>query len=449
MKPPPMVAKQRGRTGRKARNAARTVIGAEGSFRRNTVVLTAGTFTAQALPLVLYPVFTRMYTPVDFGVYATISLLATLLAILATGAYEHTILIARSRRAAAHIAAYSLVRSIGVIALLFGPLFLFGHLLVRWGLDATVLTWLPLVPAIALAVVVYGCYSEWCVRSRYFGELSRVRIWQASAIAASRLGLGAVLPAFNGYVAGDVLGKVVSAARCGAMFWRNDRPYLHIHTLPRMRAAARRYAHVARYAMPDVLIGHLAGSVHILFIGAAFGAEQLGYVSVVLSMMYVPVTIMSSAIKDVFRQRASVEFTREGSCRRTYRRLVVPITIVAALGFGAVYFVAPFLFPRVLGENWAVTGEYARILTPLFFWNFVSMSLGGVLVIAERTDVSLLWQIVNFVLTVTALVVGTQVLNDVAGALWCYSLARAATYMLYMGLSYRFAKGPSVSSRPV
>jgi O-antigen/teichoic acid export membrane protein len=149
---------------------------------------------------------------------------------------------------------------------------------------------------------------------------------------------------------------------------------------------------------------------------------------------------VSSAVKDVFRQRASVEYATEGSCRRTYRRLLMPIGLLAFAGFAILYVISPTLFPLVLGPTWAVAGEYARILTPLFFCNFVAMSLGGVLVIAERTDVSLAWQVANLVLTIAALIVGTRVLNNMAAALWCYTVVRAASYLLYMALSYFYAE---------
>jgi O-antigen/teichoic acid export membrane protein len=425
--------------------SAEGVVGTAGSFRRNALVLTAGTLTAQALPLVLYPVFTRIYAPAEFGVFATVSLFGSVAAILASGAYEYAILIAPSRRVASHVVAYSLLRS-GIVlaaillAILLAMLLMSDAVLMRLGVEAAVLRWLPVVPFMAAAVVICNCYSEWCVRNRYFGELSKLRIWQSSAIAAARLGLGLFVPTLNGFVAGDAVGKAASAARSGGMLWARDRPYLFIHTLTRVRTVARRYAHVARYALPDQLINTLGGSIHVLFFAAAFGTEQLGYVSLVLSVMYVPVTVVSSAVKDVFRQRASVEYANEGSCRGTYRRLLVPLFVLAVAGFGTFYAVSPTLFPLVLGPGWGVAGEYARILTPLFFWNFVSMSLGGVMQIAERTDVSLGWQIVSLVLTVAALLVGTRVLNDIVAALWWFSLARAAVYVLYMGLSYYYAE---------
>lgn len=426
--------------------SGKALIGTAGSFRRNALVLTGGTLTAQVLPLALYPVFTRIYTPAEVGVFATVSLFATLAAIVASGTYEQAILIARSRRMAAHLAAYSLLRS----ALVLTPLLLLSvplsGVLVRMGMDEAVVPWLPSVPLVAAALVVYSCYSEWCVRNRNFGELARLRIWQTSAIAAARLGLGLIVPSINGFVAGDVLGKVISGGRSGLMLWARDRAYLFIHTVARVRAAARRYAHVARYTLPDQLINNLSGSIHVLFLGAAFGTEQLGYVTVVLSVLYLPVTVVSSAVKDVFRQRASVEYVTEGTCRPTYRRLLAPISALAVVGFGTLYLVSPWLFPFVLGSDWAVAGKYARILTPLFFWNFVSMSLGGVLVIVERTDVSLVWQIVTLAITVAALLVGTRVLNNVVGALWCFTLARTASYILYMALSYYYAERPSAVS---
>ncbi len=421
---------------------AEALVGRAGSFRRNALVLTAGTLTAQALPLLLYPVFTRIYAPAQFGVFATVSLFATIAAILAGGGYEQAILITRSRRVAAHVFAYTLLRGAIVLVAVFALSIPLGGVLVRMGMDRAVVPWLPSIAPVAAALVVYNGYSEWCVRNRYFAELSRVRIWQTSAIAVSRVGLGLLVPTINGFVAGDVLGKLASAGRSGVMLWARDRAYFHIHTVAKVRAAASRYASLARYTWPDQLINNLGGSIHVLFLGAAFGTAQLGYVTLVLSAMYVPVTVVSSAVKDVFRQRASLEYVNEGTCRPTYRRLLFPIVLLALSGFGTLYLVSPTLFPLVLGADWAAAGEYAQILTPLFFWNFVSMSLGGVLVIAERTDVSLIWQIVNLALTIAALFVGTRILNDMVGALWCYSLARAASYILYMVLSYYYAERP-------
>jgi lipopolysaccharide exporter len=209
-----------------------TMVGVSGSFRRNALVLTAGTLTAQALPLLLYPIFTRIYEPAAFGVFATISLFSMIAALLASGAYESAVLIAPSRRVSAQIVGYALMRSSIVLAVILAAVLLAGDAVLRLGVDRAVHRWLPLVPFVAAAGVVYNCYSEWCVRHQYFGELSRLRIWQTSAIAVARLILGVTTPLINGFVLGDAVGKAASAIRSGAMLWSRDRPYFLIHTMP-------------------------------------------------------------------------------------------------------------------------------------------------------------------------------------------------------------------------
>ena len=68
--------------------------------------------------------------------------------------------------------------------------------------------------------------------------------------------------------------------------------------------------------MPDQIISNLAGSIHIFFISAFFGSTQLGFVAItVSSILYVPITIFSSAIKDVFKQRAIEDIENSGNCR--------------------------------------------------------------------------------------------------------------------------------------
>ena len=42
-------------------------------FNRNVLTLMTGTTIAQALPIAITPILTRLYTPEDFGVFAIFS----------------------------------------------------------------------------------------------------------------------------------------------------------------------------------------------------------------------------------------------------------------------------------------------------------------------------------------------------------------------------------------
>ena len=58
------------------------------SFFKTSMILTMGTTFAQAIPIVFYPILSRLYTPAEFGILATISAVFSLLALLATGQYQ-------------------------------------------------------------------------------------------------------------------------------------------------------------------------------------------------------------------------------------------------------------------------------------------------------------------------------------------------------------------------
>jgi hypothetical protein len=85
-------------------------------------------------------------------------------------------------------------------------------------------------------------------------------------------------------------------------------------------------------------------------------------------------------------------------------------------------------------------GEYAQILIPMFFFNFVAMSLGGVLVIAKKMGTSLGWQITGLLLASAALLTGVAVFKNVTDTLLLFTIARSMSYVHYMILSYKHAK---------
>jgi len=413
-----------------------------GDFALNAGLVMAGTVVAQILPLLFYPIFTRLYSPADFGTFATISMIATPLAILASGAYEQAFLIVRSRAATANLFLFIMLRSATVLL----PCLLL--LLVLRGSIATALAdpalriSLVFVPLIAFGQVFYNCTAEWLVREKAFMGLTVNRIWQSFALSLAKLGFGAGGWFSGGLVLGEALGRLLYIGDTYRRVWRVPLGSLST-SRTRMAVMGKRFRTFPRLMVPDQLINTFAGSVHILIIGYAFGPTELGYVSLLFSALYLPVTVVSSSLKDVFRQRASVDYAREGNCRPLYVKLLLPVTLLGIAGFGLLYLISPWLFVFVFGAKWAALGVYARILIPMFFFNFVAMSLGGVLVIARKMGVSLGWQVTGLVLATAALLVGVLVFENVVDTLLLFTLARSVSYAHYMILSYRHAKRPT------
>jgi O-antigen/teichoic acid export membrane protein len=120
-----------------------------GDFARNAGVLTIGTIGSQLIVLAFFPLLTRLYTPAEFGVVSVIYMTTSLLAVIASGAAEGAILIANSKRAAAHVIGWIAARSAIVLFIAFIGALILPHYIGNKLIEPSIQMWLPLVPFIA------------------------------------------------------------------------------------------------------------------------------------------------------------------------------------------------------------------------------------------------------------------------------------------------------------
>ena len=133
-----------------------------------TLTLLAGGALAQALPLLLAPLLTRLYTPDQFGHYTLIAAVAVNVGVIACARYEYALpLEADAQRARALLALC--LRVLLAVSLLCVPVAIWLSL----GNPASGWLWLPAVVASAGAV---QCLTMWATRAQRFGALSLARV---------------------------------------------------------------------------------------------------------------------------------------------------------------------------------------------------------------------------------------------------------------------------------
>lgn len=72
-------------------------------FLTDAFIVTLGTIAAQVLPLIFYPVLTRLFSPADFGILATITAITGVLTVIVTGKYETIVLIVDDKKDTANL----------------------------------------------------------------------------------------------------------------------------------------------------------------------------------------------------------------------------------------------------------------------------------------------------------------------------------------------------------
>ncbi|MDP4274087.1 MAG: hypothetical protein Q8907_07400, partial [Bacteroidota bacterium] len=80
----------------------------DSEFFRNIITLFSGNVVAQIIPLLAYPVLTRLYQPSDFGTLALFTSIVGILSVMATGRYELSVILPKRDEDAAGLLVLSL-----------------------------------------------------------------------------------------------------------------------------------------------------------------------------------------------------------------------------------------------------------------------------------------------------------------------------------------------------
>lgn len=411
-------------------------------FARNSLILSAGVALAQVLPFLFYPVLGRIFTSEEFGLLATLTSVITVLSVAGSGKYESGIVIADGKREAANLAVLSV--AVGFVALLVGWLlcqFVLLRPLTSWLHQPDLGRWFYLCPLAAFSIIVFNVYNEWCVREKYFKSLAVNKIINSSAVVLSKTLFGFWRIFAQGLVMGDVIGRAISALGCVVRaLWRDGRTFLQVRWADMKRCAVK-FREFPLFNMPGRLLNSLGQSIPIWLLAAYYGQTEVGLFSMALTLFSVPINIISTSVSDVFRQKATEEFKSQGQCLSIFNKIMFGLGGLGLVLLLALVWFLPGLCTLFLGDQWYETGVYAQILSPAMVLMFVSNSLSGMFVVANKQRAFFWWQLYFSASTLVSVWLGCTVFGTITATLILFSLFRSSAYLASLIMTRVYAKG--------
>lgn len=410
-------------------------------FLKNASVLLLGTASAQFLPIIFYPILTRIYSPSDFGLFASLSAITTILVTLSTGKYEFSILITETKKDGVSVIHLVLFFSSCILLLVTILFLVFSDSIASLMNNQELKKWILISPVTAFFIVIFNSFNEWCVKNKYFTPLSYNKVINAGATTFSKVFFGFVGVLSAGLVIGDSLGRFISALGCVIRGIKKDRDLFLKIDIENSKKLLFKYINFPKYTLPAQLLNTLGGQLPIFLIGYFFSKNDVGFFSMTIIILSIPIKVISQAIRDVFRQKANQELKAKGSCRHIYVKLFKMLSLVSLVVVCVVFYFLPYLFSLVLGEEWEASGEFAQILSPMIVLSFISNALGGVLIITENLKPALYWQIYYVTVALFSLLISGFLFNDnIKQVLIIYASAMSSAYILQIILSYHYSE---------
>ncbi len=393
---------------------------------RPTLTLLTGGALAQALPLLLGPWLTRLYSPQEFGVYHLFAAAAANLAVVACARYEFALPLAADE-AQAGVLRWLCLLLLLVMAMLCA---LAGAM---WSVSASAWwpAWLP------LAVVVLGAVSLatlWATRQQRFRALAVARVLQHGGGAAAQAAAGVAQAGVHGLIVAPILAGLAALLALRLPLGRPAQA-----TRAALVETARHHREFPLLNTPHAFLGALQDTVTVALISATLGSAAAGAWGLALRYLKAPATLVGGALSQALYPRlAAGGGTVTAEARRTVRQAMLTLAAIAAPLVLLLWAFGPQLFAWAFGERWREAGELARALALYIGVHFVASPLAVVTMAWQAQAWALRLALVGQLGFVLALAVGLQ-LGSLAAAGWVVSGVTAAYFGYYF---LRLARWP-------
>lgn len=406
----------------------------EPAFRKNVFTLMAGTSVAQALPIAISPILTRIYTPDDFGIFAVYLALASIIAVIVSGRYELAIMLPHKDDDAFQIMVFAMIITVVMSLSLLLLVIIFNYEFASAIQHPEIAPFLYFLPFSVFISGLSQSLNFWHNRHKRYNNIAINRVAQGSGTASGQLGFASVNQSV-GLIAGQIFGQFLGLIYFAKSYGSKDHTKYRVDVL-KIRALAIRYRKFPWIDGPTQLINIIANQAPNILLSTLFSASSAGFYYLTQRVLQAPITFISGSVLDVFKQRASEDYKKYGNCRKIFRNTFRTLLLLGAPASLVLFFFIEDLITLVFGETWREAGSYAQIMTPALFLRFMANPLSFMIYISEKQIVNLSGMLSLFVMIFLSLFLSQNALGAVFGISVSYSIV----YTYYIIVSARLAK---------
>lgn len=371
-----------------------------------------GNSFAALFPIVLAPILTRIYTESEFGVYTTYLAVVTIFCSFSTGRYDIAILESQTRNIAKHLAILASVLTICVSTIAFIVLPLIPFLFPKLENISELGYLLYIIPLTILLVSFVQISTQVLNREKQFKEMAGAKIIRTGLGSVMQVGSGYLNFSYYGLVIGKLLGDLISLFY-GLHIIIREKVFANerIHT-KRIKYVAKKFDKYLKINSIHSFLNISTTSSIPILLGVFFDSSIVGYYGLSFSVCFLPVTLISQAVFQIFSREFSVRIDEGKELVSYFKSTIVKLALVSIPIFVVLILFGDILFEIVFGVNWKIAGVFAQILTPYLFSTFVVSPFAFVALRLNKHSHIFKIELVNMVLRISSIIIGSIYFNE-------------------------------------
>ena len=371
---------------------------------KNSLVLINGTIISQIINAIMSPFMSRLYSPEDFGKYSTLTAIILIVTVIANGKYDLAIMDSKDNdkeRKATYYGGMLLTISSCLVILLFG-----GMLAIFNCINYS------LLDIIAIATFTFfssnnSIINIWLNKNGLYKQISRNRIIYSSVNFFGVILFGILKLGYLGIVFSVFMAHLIQFIYVYYFLYKKTRFCEYKYNRQETIQQLKKHINFPKFQMPALLLNSASTQVPVLLFNSFLGNAVSGWYSMTVKVINLPMTIVGSAIGDVFFKEASEIYSKSKERLKTFTyntfnkmRWIGLIPMCALVGYGDI------LFSFVLGSDWQMAGIYSRILAPWYYMTFITSPFTHLFTVLNKQNKNLVVNIIMLSSRVISIALG-------------------------------------------
>uniref|UniRef100_UPI004057BAE9 lipopolysaccharide biosynthesis protein n=1 Tax=Candidatus Electronema sp. TaxID=2698783 RepID=UPI004057BAE9 len=404
-------------------------------FGRNVVTLMTGTVIAQAIPIAISPILTRLYSPEEFGLFALYMGLAAILSVIVTGRYEQAIMLPADDDDAANLVVLSLAITVIISLLVLLLIFLTSSNVASALEKPEIEAWLFLLPVTIFLTGIYQTLNYWNNRKKQYKTLAKNRIYQSTTMSIMHIGGGFISGSGLFLIFGNLIGNIASAFFLGLNIFKKDSSSFIDIRKDKQILLAKRYKKFPIFDTWGALANVSSYQIQNILLPIFYGLSSAGFYFVVLRVLQAPLSLINTSLTEVYKQKLTDPKTTDDDLKRYYKKMFVFLLSIGLPPLVLFMLIGEELFSFAFGSEWQVAGEYAIILSPMFYIRFIASPLSYFLYLKEKQEIDMIGQTLFVLSSILSLLFTATIKESIIMIGYLFS----AIYLIYILYSAKLA----------
>jgi O-antigen/teichoic acid export membrane protein len=412
------------------------------SFLKNALTLISSTVVAQLLPIVTAPILTRIYSPDDYGVLGIYMAISGLFSVFSTLGYANAIMIAKEEDEARKLMTICMYNALFVALIsLLVVLILRGVISKYFQLEKLSDIYLYFIPFTVLLNGLNSALSVWANRKGQYKRMAFSRIGTSVLTPSISIFFGLVYHSFFGLFLGLIAGQFIFTFVLWFQSLKDDIQLFQFFNLNLLKTFYIKHKNFFTFSLPADFINNFTNQIPVFMLSTLAGTAIVGQYNMSNRMLGLPSSFISGSIGEVFKQRATEDYHKTGSCLPIFIKTLKTLFFLSLPIFSLIFFFGPDLFAFAFGAKWRQAGEFSRIMALMFFFRFFVSPLTYTFFIKNKQKEDFIGHLLMLIVPIICYILSSAypIFGHSVTFLLMFTFGYSLIYIYYLIRSYQYA----------